>query len=202
MNKDLLYQELHTVSKDMDLRNAQDTSRVEVRCLVGCLALVAEPCGGTGRYGGSTAYRKWQPGMCGAPAYSMKQPGTQYVVYWHTNCTSRGSGMVVGKLGGRAGLTSRRVTLAGLVTLNICWTSTYFEAGRPGFIVCQHTCYYHSLACVGDEDFRCKSIWGKVEGVVDRHMYVATWSFSTFLMLLNKISSNWACISTYQCMVH
>ena len=110
--------------------------------------------------------------------------------------------MVVGKLGGRAGLTSRRVTLAGLVTLNICWTSTYFEAGRPGFIVCQHTCYYHSLACVGDEDFRCKSIWGKVEGVVDRHMYVATWSFSTFLMLLNKISSNWACISTYQCMVH
>ena len=47
----------------------------------------------------------------------------------------------------------------------------YFEAGRPGFMAHQHTCYYCSLACIGDEDFRCKSIWGKVEEVVHWHMW-------------------------------
>ena len=47
----------------------------------------------------------------------------------------------------------------------------YFEAGRPGFMAHQHTCYYCSLACIGDEDFRFKSIWGKVEEVVHWHMW-------------------------------
>ena len=83
---------LHTVLKDTDLRNAQGTSRIAV----GYLALVAELCGGASRYGGSTAYRKWQPGLYGALAYAMIQPGTEYVLHWHTQCTGRG-GRIAGE---------------------------------------------------------------------------------------------------------
>ena len=51
------------------------------------------------------------------------------MVHWHTWCTGMGSGMA-GKLEGQVGWTGRHVTLENIVTLNICHTGRYCEAGR------------------------------------------------------------------------